>query len=70
MSRPKTTAVFIPTVAQEVGLTLNEFYQLFLDDDWVQLLQLGWRPFIRKLTPAVLDYIDTVILARHELKRH
>ena len=53
-------------LAKRANTSVNTFQNWFTVEDWVTLIQLGWRPNKRLLTPPVVKYIIDKYLPEYE----
>jgi hypothetical protein len=44
-------------LAKRAGVPVSAFQDWFEEADWIALINLGWRPDRRVLTPVLVKYI-------------
>jgi hypothetical protein len=53
----KYRSCYLTDLAKRAGVETSTLQDWFTQDDWIELIKLGWRPQRRKLTVPVVKYI-------------
>jgi len=56
----------IAELADTFGARKTTFWDLFTQEHFVDMIQLGWRPNKKLLPPSVVKYINKVIIERND----
>ncbi|GAB3761477.1 hypothetical protein GCM10028817_38900 [Spirosoma pomorum] len=62
----KYKSCYMTDLATKAGVDVSTFQDWITGDDWKALIDLGWRPNKRILSPSVVKYIMDKIVPDYE----
>lgn len=58
----------ISALASSFGCDKATFWANFTEQHFVDMIQLGWKPYKYQMPPSVVDYIEEVVVKRKNRK--